>query len=176
MSEIAEALALGLIAGLIGAAMGAAAAWWLLRARMDALAAALRAPRSDPRPLVSLQNEVRQLAQRLATQDDVQIERLHQWQRELVRFVGENQKRQAAESGAPSKPGAGVPAAGAVPQRAHQPVPPAVPRPPAAASVAEPAARELTDEEIDALPPELPEPTRRKRLAQAPSKPTMRGI
>ncbi len=173
---MAEALVVGLVAGLLGAVMGAAAACWLLRARMDALAAALRAPRSDPRPLVSLQNEVRQLAQRLAMQDDVQVERLHQWQREVVRFVGESQKRQAPEWRAPSKQGADVPTAGAMPKRPHEPMFAPVPRPPAAASVAAPPARELTDEEIDALPPELPAPTRRKRLAQAPAKPTMRGI
>ena len=57
------------------------------------------------------------------------------------------------------------------PEMRHTPIPRAQ------ASVDPPAARrELSDEELDALPPELPGPTRSRRALPAPKKPPFRSL
>lgn len=193
MIDLVAPLMSGLAAGLGGSLVGAAVAWWMLRGRMEALAVALRVPQNEPPSLASLRDDMHRLAKRQAAQDDVQIERLHQWQRDLICFLGDSQKRQVADLRALLHPAA-VSASTAsaaetlAPAAVARPAAP-VPRPPqpdavavavavaaATAAAPPPPARELTDEEIDALPPELPEPTRRKRLAQPPATPKMRGI
>ena len=87
----------------------------------------------------------------------------------------------------PPKPNAGQPS-GHEPGKKSAPVPPPTPadaheatsvhRPqPVPVAVAEELERELTDEEIDALPPDLPPPVRsRGRKMSAPNKPILRNI
>ncbi|MES2532932.1 MAG: hypothetical protein V4636_17960 [Pseudomonadota bacterium] len=189
MIDVIAPLLSGLVAGLVGSLVGGAVVWWSLRGRMDVLAAVSRVPQSDSPSLACLREDVRRLVLQQAAQDEVHIERLHQWQRDLMRFLGDSQKRQTddfrallqpatASPLAASTASAPVPIATVVSAAASCPPAP-VPRPlpsDAPSFVAVLPARELTDEEIDALPPELPEPTRRKRLAQRAAAPPMRGI
>ncbi len=185
MSDFAVALAAGLIAGFVGALVGAATMWSVLRDRMDADAPGLQEPQMSQLQLASLRSDLRQLAQQQAMQEDIQIRRLYQWQRDVMRFVDESQKRQAADGGALQRAVAPATATAAStptapsPRDAEMPDLSGVPAGAAESSSTRalaPATRGLTDAEIDAVPPELPERMRRRRPAQAPAKPTMQGI
>lgn len=166
MSLLVAMLAAG-SAGLLGTAVGAAWVWSALRRRMDAYAAQLHVPHVDPQQLASLRADLHQLAQQQAMQDDIQVQRLYQWQCDFMRFVDESRRRQVSDASEASE-AADVSAAGALQQAVAADVSPAH------ADVS--ATRELTDAEIDALPPELPEPARRKRLGRVPATPAMHGV
>jgi hypothetical protein len=165
--------------GLLGAVVGT----WVLAQRVRAqLAGQLQAAGMPQMVQQAIQIELEFLSRRQTERDEAHAQEQQRWQAgqderlaEVRRVLLQALAAQAGKSmpSAVVKPAAPAPIASARPpelmstplprpQPVHEPEPPAL---------------ELSDEELDALPPELPASAKpRKRMQAAPKKPVMRDL
>jgi len=184
---------LALASGLVGAVV---AVWWMSRRRGRSMG--LYASRIEPvlEEADLLQAIERAVQTAMSGVEATLAQRIPQWMQQAMRVELDFQTRQKAEAEAVLADAQERRLAERVEQRMvemrallrvlsaqlAERVPVDSAAPPfeqavrGASEVVQQTERELSDEEIDALPPELPLPSTRQRIARSPSKPDFRGI